>query len=131
MKKMLFLLSLFMLVPFVSETKAIQKPASEPVQEAPVSPAPGRPVTEEMKKFLGTIEKVDDQGKIIVVKGKMMNKEKTLTFVVNGQTKMTKGKAAVTLGDLKKDMQVSIEYKKVMDKMIAVAIEVSIPKKAP
>ncbi len=131
MKKMFFVLSLFMLVPFVSETKAIQKPASEPVQEAPASPVPGRPVTEEVEKFLGTIEKVDDKGKIIVVKGKMMNKEKTLTFVVNDQTKMTKGKAAVTLGDLKKDMQVSIEYKKVIDKMFAVGIDVSIPKKAP
>jgi hypothetical protein len=84
-----------------------------------------------MEKFLGTIEKVDDKGRIIVVKGKMVNKEKTLTFVINDQTKMTQGKTAVTLGDLKKDLQVSIEYKEVMGRMIAVVIEVSIPEKAP
>jgi hypothetical protein len=131
MKKMLFVLTLLMLVTFVSETMAIQKPASEPVQEAPTSSIPGRPVIEKMEKFLGTIEKVDDKGKIIVVKGKMMNQEKTLTFVVDDQTKMTKGKAAIRLGDLKKEMQVSIEYKKLIDQMIAVVIEVSIPKKAP
>jgi hypothetical protein len=44
---------------------------------------------------------------------------------------MTQGKTAVTLGDLKKDLQVSIEYKEVMGRMIAVVIEVSIPEKAP
>jgi hypothetical protein len=130
MKKILFVLTLLILVTFVSEAKAIQKPTPEPVQEAPASSAPGRPVIEKMEKFLGTIEKVDDKGKIIVVKGKTMNKEKTLTFVINDQTKMTKGNVAMTLGELKKDIQVSIEYKKVMDKMIAIVIEVSIPKKA-
>ena len=131
MKKILFVLTLLMLFTSVSEIKAIRKPAPEPVQEAPASSSPGRPVIEKMEKFLGTIEKVDDKEKIIVVKGKMVNEEKTLTFVINDQTKMTKGKEAVTLGDLKEDIQVSIEYKKVMGKMIAVVIEVSIAKKAP
>jgi hypothetical protein len=126
MKKILFVVTLLMLVTFVSEAKGIQKPTPNPVQEAPASP-----VIEKMEKFSGTIEKIDDKGKIILVKGKIMNGEKTLTFVINDQTKITKGNAAITLGDLKKDMQVSIEYKKVMDKMIAVAIEVSILKKAP
>jgi hypothetical protein len=131
MKKILFVLILLMLITFISEAMAIRKPAPEPAQEAPASSAPGRPVIEKMDQFLGTIEKVDDQGKIIVVRGKMMNQERTLSFVINDRTKITKGKAAMTLADLKKEIQVSIEYKKVMDKMIAVVIEVSIPKKAP
>jgi hypothetical protein len=124
MKKMLFLITLFTLIAFVSGAKAIQKPAPEPVQSA----ASEKPV---MEKFSGTIEKVDEKGKIIAVKGKIMNEEKTLTFVINNRTKITKGKAAMTLGDLKKDMQVSIEYKKDMDKMIAVTINISVPENAP
>ncbi len=37
----------------------------------------------------------------------------------------------MTFGDLKKEMQVSIEYRKEMNKLIAVTIEVSVQKNAP
>lgn len=102
---------------------------------SPVSTEPVKPMTEKkmekMEKFSGLIEKVDEMGKAIVVRGKMMKEEKALTFAINDKTKITKGKTTMTPGDLKKDMQVSIEYKKEMNKMIAVTIEVSIPKDAP
>lgn len=135
MKKMLLLVTLLTLVSIVSVAIAIQKPAPDPASVAPVSTEPVKPMTEKkmekMEKFSGLIEKVDEMGKAIVVRGKMMKEEKTLTFAINDKTKITKGKTTMTPGDLKKDMQVSIEYKKEMNKMIAVTIEVSIPKDAP
>jgi hypothetical protein len=135
MKKMLLLVTLLALVSIVSVAIAIQKPATDPASAAPVSTEPVKPTTEKkmekMEKFSGLIEKVDEMGKAIVVRGKMMKEEKTLTFAINDKTKITKGKTTTTLGDLKKDMQVSIEYKKEMNKMIAVTIEVSVPKDAP
>ena len=135
MKKMLLLVTLLALVSIVSVAIAIQKPALDPASAAPVSTEPVKPMTEKkmekMEKFSGLIEKVDEMEKAIVVRGKMMKEEKTLTFAINDKTKITKGKTTSTLGDLKKDMQVSIEYKKEMNKMIAVTIEVSVPKDAP
>jgi hypothetical protein len=135
MKKMLLLVTLLALVSIVSVAIAIQKPATDPASAAPVSTEPVKPTTEKkmekMEKFSGLIEKVDEMGKAIVVRGKMMTVYKTLTFAINDKTKITKGKTTTTLGDLKKDMQVSIEYKKEMNKMIAVTIEVSVPKDAP
>jgi hypothetical protein len=135
MKKMLLLVTLLALVSTVSVAIAIQKPAPDPASAAPVSTEPVKPMTEKkmekMEKFSGLIEKVDEMGKAIVVRGKMMKEEKTLTFAINDKTKITKGKTTMTLGDLKKDMQVSIEYKKEMNKMIAVTIEVSVPKATP
>ena len=123
MKKMFFLLTLLTLIAVVSGVEAIQKPSPEPVQ----STAPEKPMMGKTEKFSGTIEKVDETGKMIAVRGKTTNEEKTLTFTISKQTKITKGKGAMSLGDLRKEMWVSIEYKKDMDKMIAVAIEVSIP----
>jgi hypothetical protein len=135
MKKMLLLVTLLALVSIVSVAIAIQKPATDPASAAPVSTEPVKPTTEKkmekMEKFSGLIEKVNEMGKAIVVRGKMLKEEKTLTFAINDKTKITKGKTTMTLGDLKKDMQVSIEYKKEMNKMIAVTIEVSVPKDAP
>ena len=123
MKKMFFLLTLLTLIAVVSGAEAIQKPAPEPAQ----STAPEKPMMGKIEKFSGAIEKVDETGKIIAVRGKMTNEEKTLTFTINKRTKITKGKVAMPLGDLRKDMWVSIEYKQDKEKMIAVAIEVSIP----
>jgi uncharacterized protein YpmB len=131
MKKMVLLLTVLALITFVSGVMAIRKPAPEPAPEAPASTAPGKPVMEKMKKFSGVIEKVDGRGKTLVVKGNMTKEEKTLTFIVNDRTKITQGKTSMTIGDLKKDMQVSIEYGKEMNKLIAVTIEVSVPKDAP
>jgi hypothetical protein len=135
MKKMLLLVTLLAWVSIVSVAIAIQKPAPDPAPAAPVSTEPVKPMMEKkiekIDKFSGLIEKVDEMGKAIIVRGKMMKEEKTLTFAINDKTKITKGKTTMTLGDLKKDMQVSIEYKKEMNKMIAVTIEVSVPKDAP
>jgi uncharacterized protein YpmB len=131
MKKMFFLLTLLTLVAFVSGVMAIRKPAPEPAPEAPASTVPGKPMMEKTEKFSGVIEKVDPKGKIIVVKGKMMKEEKVMTFVIDDRTKITKGKTSMTIGDLKKDIQISVEYKREMNRTIAVAIEVSDPKNAP
>jgi hypothetical protein len=145
MKKMLLLVTLLALVSIVSvaiaiqrpasdpasAATAIQKPAPDPASAAPVFTEPVKPLTEKIKKFSGLIEKVDKIGKAIVVRSKMMKEEKLLTFIINDKTKITKGKTTATLGDLKKDVQVFIEYKKEMNKMIAVTIEVSAPNDAP
>jgi uncharacterized protein YpmB len=131
MKKVLLLVTLLVLVAFVSGVVAIRKPAPEPAPEAPASTVPGKPMMEKTEKFSGVIEKVDQKGKIIVVKGNMTKEEKTLTFIMDDRTKITQGKTSMTIGDLKKDMQVSVEYKREMNRMIAVAIEVSVPKNAP
>jgi len=62
---------------------------------------------------------------IVVAKGK---EEKT--FVTDDKTKITKGKEALKFEDLKAGMNVSIEYKKEMDKNVAAAIKASAPKAA-
>jgi hypothetical protein len=131
MKKRVLLLTVLALITFVSGVMAIRKPAPEPAPESPATTTPGKPVMEKTEKFSGVIEKVDGRGKMVVVKGNMTKEEKTLTFIVDDRTKITQGKTSMTIGDLKKDMQVSIEYRKEMNKMIAVTIEVSVPKNAP
>jgi len=73
------------------------------------------------------IKNVDAVAKsIAVVKGKA---EKT--FVVDDKTKITIGKDTLSFAYLKKDMNVSLEYNKVGDKLIAVAIKVAAPKAPP
>jgi len=131
MKKTAFLLTVLALITFVSGVMAIRKPGPEPAPEAPASTAPGRPTMEKTEKFSGVIEKVDERVKTVLVKGKVMDEEKSWTFVIDNKTKIAKGKAAMTFGDLKKDMQVSIEYRKEMNKLIAVTIEVSAQKSVP
>jgi hypothetical protein len=126
MTKILFLVILFASSTLVSGAMAIQKPAPDPA-----STATGKPTKEKMEKFSGVIEKVDEMGKVIFVKGKMRKEERTLTFAVHEKTKITQHKMTITFRDLKKDMQVFIEYKKEMNKMIAVAIEASAPKAPP
>jgi hypothetical protein len=103
---------------------AISKPTSKPAPEAGGSPEPEKP---KIEKFSGVIEKVNENGKSIVVRGKVMQEEKLLTFHIDNKTKISKNSVMMTPGDLKKDMRVSIEYKKEKDKMIAVAIGVSTP----
>jgi hypothetical protein len=80
-----------------------------------------------LEKLSGEIKNVDAMAKsIVVAKGKV---EKT--FGVTADTKITKGKEALKFEDLKAGMQVSVESKKEMDKMIAVTIKASTPKAAP
>jgi hypothetical protein len=77
------------------------------------------------------IDSVDDMAKAIVVKGKVKKEEKTLTFATDDKTKITKGGKDMPFADLKKDMSVAVEYKKVGDKMTATTIKVAAPKAAP
>jgi hypothetical protein len=84
-----------------------------------------------LEKFSGVIEKVDEIAKAIEVKGKVKKEEKTLAFATDDKTKITKARKALPFADLKKEMSVSVEYKKDGDKMIAVTIKVSAPKAAP
>ena len=57
----------------------------------------------------------------------MKKEEKALTFVIDDKTKIQKAGKDVPFADLKKDMQVSVEYKKEGEKMIATMIKVAAP----
>ena len=57
----------------------------------------------------------------------MKKEEKTLTFATDDNAKIQKAGKDVPFADLKKDMQVSVEYKKEGEKMIATMIKVAAP----
>jgi len=117
MKKSILLVVLLTLVAFVSGAIA-----AAPPKAAGTAPAPAK-----MEKFSGEIKNVDAMAKsIVVAKGK---EEKT--FVIDDKTKITKGKEALKLDDLKAGTNVTIEYKKDGDKNIAATIKASAPKAAP
>ena len=120
MKKTILLVVMLTLVAFVFGVMAQQKPAPAPAAPASTKPA-------KMEKFSGELKNVDAMAKsIVVAKGKV---EKT--FVIDDKTKITKGKEALKLEDLKAGMTVAIEYKMEMDKMVAATIKASAPKAAP
>ena len=124
MKKVLVLVVLLALVAFVSGAMAQQKPAEKP---AP-APAPAKPAEKaKVEKFSGAVQKVDEMAKTVVVKGKT----KEMTFALDEKTKITKAGKAMPLSNLKEGMQVSVQYKKDGDKMIATAIKAAVPKPAP
>jgi len=132
MKKLILLVAMLTLVAFVSAAMAQQKPAPAPAKPATTAaPAPAPAPAAKMEKFSGMIEKVDEMAKAVVVKGKVKKEEKIMTFSLDDKTKIKKAGKDMPLADLKKDMQVSVEYKKDGDKMIAAAIKVSAPKAAP
>jgi hypothetical protein len=124
MKKTILLVVLLTLVAFISGAIAAAPPkaATTPAPAAPVSTKPVK-----LDKFSGEIKSVDAMAKSIVVAKAKVEK----SFVVTADTKITKGKEALKFEDLKAGMNVGIEYKKEMDKMIAVMIKVSTPKAAP
>jgi len=118
MKKTILLVALITLVAFASGVMAQGKPAPTPAPAAPAA---------QLEKFSGKIKSVDAMAKsIVVAKGKT---EKT--FVINEGTKITKGKDAAALADLKAGLNVAIEAKKEGDKLIAATIDVAAPKAAP
>ena len=121
MKKILLWVTQFVLLAFVSGVMAIQKPSLDPAPPAPASTE--KPILERTEKFFGMIQMVDEVGKTIIVKGKMVQGEKTMTFAFDEKTKITMGKAPMTIRDLRKDMQVSIVYRQEMDKMIAEGLD--------
>jgi uncharacterized alpha/beta hydrolase family protein len=125
MKKTILLVALITFVAFVSGVMAQDKPATAPAPAAPASTKPAPPA--KLEKFSGTIKSMDEMAKsIVVAKGKT---EKT--FVIDENTKITKGKETVALADLKAGLNVAIQAKKDGDKLIASTIKVSAPKAAP
>ncbi|HXX35539.1 MAG TPA: hypothetical protein VEM15_13775 [Thermodesulfobacteriota bacterium] len=126
MKKAILFVVMLSLVAFVSVSIAADAPkaaTTAPAKAASTAPAPAK-----MEKFSGEIKSVDPVAKSIVVAGKGKAGEKTF---VAADAKITKGKEALKFEDLKAGMKVSVEYKKDMDKMVAGAIKVSVPKAAP
>ena len=124
MKKLILLVALLTMVAFVSGAMAQQKAAPAPAKPMGTAPAPEKPM--KMEKFSGTVEKVDEATKMVDVK----HGKKTMSFAIDDQTKMTKGGKEMAMADVKKGMNVSIEYKKEGDKMIATAVKASAPKAA-
>ena len=125
MKKTILLVVMLSLVAFVSGAIAAAPPKAATTAPAPAAPAATAPA--KMEKFSGEVKNVDAMAKSIVVAKEKVEK----TFVVTADTKITKGKEALKFEDLKAGLQVAIEYKKEMDKMIAATIKVSTPKAAP
>jgi hypothetical protein len=130
MKKLILLVALFTMIVFVSGVMAQQKAApAKPAGTAAPAPAAPAPVPEKpmkMEKFSGTVEKVDEAAKMIDVK----MKKKTMSFAVDDQTKITKAGKEMSFADVKKGMNISVQYKKEGDKMIATAIKAAAPKAA-
>jgi len=123
MKKTILLVVVLTLVAFVSGAIAAAPP--KPATPAPAASATTAPA--KMEKFSGEVKSVDAMGKSIVVAKAKVEK----SFVATADTKITKGKEALKFEDLKAGLNVSIEYKKDGDKLIAATIKVSAPKTAP
>jgi len=131
MKKAILFVVMLSLVAFVSVSIAADAPkaaTTAPAKAASTAPAPAKAAPVKMEKFSGEIKSVDAMAKSIVVAGKGKAGEKTF---VAADARITKGKEALKFEDLKAGMKVSVEYKKEMDKMVAGAIKVSVPKAAP
>jgi len=125
MKKAILLVVLLTLVAFVSGAIAAAPPKAAGTTPAPAASASTKPV--KLEKFHGDIKSVDAAAKTIVVaRGK-----ESKTFVVGEKTTITRGKDTLSLGDLKQGLNVSIEFKKEIDKLIAVTIKAGKPKGAP
>ena len=108
--------ALMMSVAFVSGVMAQQKP----VTPAPAAAAPAPTPESKLEKFSGAVEKVDMAKKDILVK---INKEE-MTFSLGNKAKITEGKKELSLNDLKKGMNVSVEYRKEGNKLVAESINV-------
>ncbi len=122
MKKTILFVVVLTLAAFVSGAIAAAPQKAETPAPAPAAPATTAPA--KMEKFSGAVKGVDAMAKsIAVAKGKV---EKS--FVVTADTKITKGKEALKLEDLKAGMNVAVEYKKDGDKLIASSIKAAAPK---
>jgi len=104
---------------FVSGVMAQQKPAATPAPTTQQSkPAAQQP---KLEKFSGTVEKVDSAKKEVSVK---QGKEE-MTFSLAEKAKIMEGKKEVSLNDLKKGTNVSVEYTKEGTKLTAESISVA------
>lgn len=113
MKKLAYGLVVLMVVAFVSASMAQPKSAT--------TAAP----TEKLSKFRGIIEKVDEAGKTVEVKGK---KTEPLTLSTDEKTKVMIGGKEASFADLKKGQHVVVEYKKEGTKSTAITITEAVPK---
>ena len=125
-----------MLILFIVVVFAVIAVARQQKQtEAPTSAsAPVLPVKEEkpkIEKFLGAIENVNEMTGTIDVKGKVKKEEKRVTFLTDGNIRITRAGNEMSLAELKRGMAVSVEYKKDGNKVVAVAVKVSAPKAGP
>ncbi len=105
------MLALMISFAFVSGVMAQQKPATTP------APAAQQP---KLEKFSGTVEKVDAAKKEVVVK---QGKEE-MTFSLGEKAKIMEGTKMLSLNDLKKGTNVSVEYAKAGTKLTAESISV-------
>ncbi len=96
-------------VAFVSGVMA-QQSSPPAAQSAPAKSAPAK-----MDKFSGTVEKVDQAAKEIVVK----KGSEERTFSWSDQTKFMQGKKELAFSDLKPGERVSVRYTKQGDKFTA------------
>ena len=123
MKKTILLVVALTLVAFVSGAVAAAPPkGATPAPAAPATTAPAK-----MEKFSGEVKNVDAMAKSIAVAKEKAEK----SFVVTADTKIAKGKEALKFEDLKAGMNVTIEYKKDGDKLIAAVIKAAAPKTSP
>jgi len=123
MKKTILLVVALTLVAFVSGAVAAAPPkGATPAPAAPATTAPAK-----MEKFSGEVKNVDAMAKSIAVAKEKAEK----SFVVTADTKIAKGKEALKFEDLKAGMNVTIEYKKDGDKLIAATIKAATPKASP
>jgi|OpeIllAssembly_1097287.scaffolds.fasta_scaffold202756_2 hypothetical protein len=128
MKKVILILSVLAWITLASVTGSQQKTATEKsVTTTPPPPPVSSPVLGKLEKIAGTIERVDDAGKILVVKGK----KERLTFVVDDKTKIIRGGKDLPFSDLKMEMGVAVDYKLEGDRKIALTIRVAAPKAVP
>ncbi len=74
---------------------------------------------------------MSDTAKAFEVEGRMMKEGQALTFAIDETTKIMRDRKEIPFTELKKGMQVTIEYKKEGGKMIAVSIEEVVPQTAP
>ena len=130
MKKLILVVALLTMVAFVSTSMAQQKAAApaKPAGTVAPAPAPEKPAKPakpaKAEKFSGTVDKVDEAAKTVVVKSKKGDK----TVVIDAAAKITKGGKEMPLADLKSGMNVTIEYKMDGDKMVANSIKAAAPK---
>jgi hypothetical protein len=87
-------------------------------QDAAAPKAPKAAKKDAAKTAIGTVVSVDAVANTIIVKTKKAED----TISVDTTTKITSGKAKVALGDIKTDANVTVKYKVVEGKKVAVSI---------
>ncbi len=106
-----------------------QAPAGSPSQ-APMgsSQQPMKSTShEKLQKFMGTVERVDEAKKEIMVK---KDGGKEMTFTWGDQTKFMEGKKDVSFSDLKEGMKVTVQYRREGDKFFAEKVNARMAKTA-